>query len=241
MTVMQSIILGIIQGISEFLPISSSGHLVMAPYIFGWEFTQEESLIFDVRSLFKDDLSRLGWFLLLATIPAIVIALIFKDELERSFSNPDTVSAFLFATSILIIIGEIFGKRQRSIKDIVWRDALTIGIFQAIALIPGLSRSGSTISVGLFRNFDRDSAARFSFLMSVPVMIAAGTVALVDLIRSPLLLAQLPVYIPGFITSAVVGYLAIKWLLKYLAHQSLLIFAAYCAFAGTILVVLRYG
>jgi len=272
MTLIQSIILGIIQGVSEFLPISSSGHLVLAPILFGWEFTQDEAFIFDVlvqvASLiaviiyFREDLalilramidgirsetpfgnaqSKLGWFLFLSTIPAITIAILFKVEIERSFNNPGAVSYFLLFTSFLLIIGELFGKKSKGISTITGLDALLIGLAQAMSLFPGISRSGSTISAGLVRNMDREASAKISFLMSIPVMLAAGVVALIDLFQSPHLFVQLPVYLAGFLTSAIVGYLTIRWFIKFLAHQSLYIFAAYCAFAGTILLTLTHG
>jgi undecaprenyl-diphosphatase len=263
MTLIQSIVLGIIQGASEFLPISSSGHLVLAPYVFGWEFSVQEAFIFDVlvqvatltavliyyrndlinilqsmfsgiknRTPFNDPLSRLGWLLILATIPAGITAILFKETFERAFSNPKTASIFLICTSILLVIGEIFGTRNRLIDSTSWLDAVLIGIFQVFALFPGISRSGSTISGGMLRGLDRPSAARFSFLMAIPVMAAAGALAVYDLAASPGLLIQLPVYLAGFFSAAAVGYLAIRWFISYLSKQSLYIFAGYCALLG---------
>ena len=263
MTIFQSIVLGIIQGASEFLPISSSGHLVLAPYLFGWEISVEEAFIFDVlvqvatlsavlvfywkdlvlilravidgiisKSPFRDSLARLGWYLILATIPAGIIAILFKDTFEKSFSNPRAASYFLLGTSILLILGEIFGTRSRSLKKLSWIDALIIGLFQTFALFPGVSRSGSTISGGMIRGLDRPSSARFSFLMAVPVMIAAGVLALTDLFSAPYLIKQLPIYFAGFFSAAIVGYFAIRWFISYLSKQSLYLFAGYCAFIG---------
>lgn len=263
MTYFQSIILGVIQGASEFLPISSSGHLVLAPYVFGWDIQPREAFIFDVlvqvatltaviiyywsdlmailRSVVKDlsagqpfraaD-SRLGWLLLLSTIPAGVAAVLFKDTLEAAFSKPRFAAFFLLATSLLLFLGELAGKRSRSLPTVNWIDSIIIGSFQVLALFPGISRSGSTITGGLVRNFDRKSAARYSFLMAVPVMTAAGIMAGYDLIHSPLLLANLPVYLAGFFAAACVGYLAIRWFIAYLSRQSLYLFAVYCAAVG---------
>jgi undecaprenyl-diphosphatase len=263
MTFFQSVVLGIIQGASEFLPISSSGHLVIAPYLFGWKFSVQEAFIFDVlvqvatlvaviiyfwkdlieivksmiggikeRELFKDVKSRLGWFLVLATIPAGITAILFKDTFEQAFSNPKAASIFLLFTSILLILGELLGSRERLLKSLTWIDAIWIGFFQVLALFPGISRSGSTITGGLLRGLDRSSAARFSFLMSIPVMTAAGVLALYDLFTAPELIYQLPVYLVGFISAAIVGYLAIRWFISYLSKRSLYIFAIYCALLG---------
>ena len=263
MTYFQSIILGIIQGASEFLPISSSGHLVLAPYLFGWDIQPREAYIFDVlvqvatltaviiyywKDLvtilqafisnllsgkpFQDPDSRLGWFLLLSTIPAGLAALLLKDTLESSFSNPKYAAIFLLVTSLTLLTGELVGKRRRELESLTWVDSLIIGLFQVLALFPGVSRSGSTITGGLLRNFDRKSSARYSFLMAVPVMSAAGVLAIYDLIKSPLLFKNLPVYLAGFITSAIVGYLAIRWFISYLSRKSLYLFAVYCALVG---------
>ena len=263
MTYFQSIILGIIQGASEFLPISSSGHLVLAPYLFGWDIPAREAFIFDVlvqvatliaviiyfwndlisilRSLIKDLLagqpfrefnSRLGWLLFLSSIPAGIAAILFKDTLESSFSNPKFAASFLLITSALLFVGEFTGKRLRTLTSITWIDSLIIGLFQVLALFPGISRSGSTITGGLLRKFDRETAARYSFLMAVPVMVAAGVMAGYDLLNSPLLVGNLPVYLAGFVSSAIVGYIAIRWFIAYLSRQSLYVFAIYCAVVG---------
>ena len=263
MTFFQSIVLGIIQGASEFLPISSSGHLVLAPFIFGWKIDSQEAFVFDVlvqvatlsavivyywkdlvaifksfiqgiihKSPFADFNSRLGWFLILATIPAGAAAVLFKETFEMAFSDPRSAAVFLLATSLLLLIGELIGKRNRKLDSLTWLDAVIIGIFQTLALFPGISRSGSTITGGLIRKFDRGASARFSFLMAVPVMSAAGVLALIDLVQSPQLLTNIPVYFAGFLSSAIVGYFAIRWFIGYLSKQSLYIFAVYCAALG---------
>ena len=269
MTLLQSIILGIIQGASEFLPISSSGHLVLAPYVFGWDIPPQEAFLFDVlvqvatltaviiyfwkdlllilksiinginrRKLIYDFHSRLGWYLILATIPAGLAAIFFKDIFEKSFSNPKAAAIFLICTSIFLLIAEIFGSRTRTLETVSWLDPLWIGFFQVFALFPGISRSGSTISGGMLRGFDRESSARFSFLMSVPVMSAAGVLAISDLLSSPNLLSKLPIYFAGFITAALVGYLAIRWFIVYLSKKSLYLFAGYCGAIGLIFLLL---
>ncbi|MCJ7715834.1 MAG: undecaprenyl-diphosphatase UppP [Anaerolineales bacterium] len=269
MTYLQSVVLGIIQGASEFLPISSSGHLVLAPYLFGWSIAPEEAFIFDVlvqvatltavivyywkdlllilssffqgvidRKPFRDYHSRLGWYLILATIPAGFAAILFKDTLEKAFSSPRAAAIFLICTSLFLLIAEIFGARLRKLESANWIDSFWIGIFQVFALFPGISRSGTTISGGMLRGFDRESSARFSFLMAVPVMLAAGVLAISDLIKSPELLEKLPVYMAGFITAAVIGYLAIRWFISFLSNKSLYIFSGYCGLVGILFLVI---
>jgi undecaprenyl-diphosphatase len=265
MTIIQSIILGIVQGLTEFLPISSSGHLVVVPFLLGWDIPSAEAFVFDVlvqvatliavlaffwkdyyvilrgmfrglrrRRPFETQPARLGWHILLASIPAGIAGILLKDTVEIAFANPITTSIALFGTAILLVIAEIVGKRQRILSDLTWMDALIIGIFQILALFPGISRSGTTITGGMTRNFDRTSAARFSFLIAVPIMLAAGLVATLDLLAIPNLGDILPVFIPGFIAAAMVGYLAIGWLLSFLTRYSLYYFAAYCAAVGLI-------
>jgi len=265
MTILQSIVLGIIQGASEFLPISSSGHLVLAPHLFGWVINPQEAFVFDVlvqvatmlavivyywedlvgifsalikgliqRKPFAETKSRLGWFLVISTIPAGIAALLFKDTFEEAFSNPTYAAIFLLCTSLLLVLGELVGKRRRSLSSISLMDALVIGLFQVLALFPGISRSGSTISGGMLRGFERKASARYSFLMAVPVMSAAGVLAGYDLFRSPALTSNFLVYLPGFLTAALVGYLAIRWFIHYLSNRSLYLFAIYCAIVGTV-------
>ncbi|PWB53807.1 MAG: undecaprenyl-diphosphatase UppP [Anaerolineales bacterium] len=270
MTIFQSILLGIIQGLTEFLPISSSAHLVLMPYLFNWQITIQDAFIFDVlvqlgtllaviayfwkdlfqiiklvisgliqRKPFADPMARLGWFLVLATVPALIAGLFFKDLIEKAFASPLAAGLFLLGTTALLVTAELVGKRNRQLDNTTWLDALIIGLFQIISLFPGISRSGSTITGGMVRNLDRPAAARFSFLMSVPVFLGAGLLAVLDLLKLPNFSGQLPTLLAGFITAAVVGYLAIHWLLSFLAKRSLHIFAIY-SFCVSLLVVIVY-
>jgi len=271
MTLLQSIILGIIQGLTEFLPISSSAHLVITPYILNWQIPAQEAFIFDIlvqlgtllavivyfrkdlyriiigvinglvhKRPFSEPSSRLGWMLVLATIPAVVAGVLFKEPVERAFGSPVVTGLLLFGTTALLVIAELVGKRTRQIETTSWMDALIIGLFQVISLLPGISRSGSTISGGMIRNLERPAAARFSFLMSVPVMLGAGSIAIVDLIKLPSFSAQIPTLVAGFITSAVVGYLSIRWLLAYLVNRRLYPFAIYCAVVSTLVLLISF-
>ena len=205
MTILQSIILGIVQGLTEFLPISSSAHLVIFPYIMGWELDPQISFIFNVlvqnatliaviiffkkelfeiarqfilglknRTPFTNPDSRLGWSILIATIPAGIVGVLIKDYVEMAFQSILFVAIALFANAVILAIAEIIGKRSRSLGDISFSDAIWVGFAQVISIFPGISRSGSTMAGGLARDLNRTSAAKFSFLISIPIMLAAG-------------------------------------------------------------------
>jgi undecaprenyl-diphosphatase len=265
MSLLQAILLGIIQGLTEFLPVSSSAHLVLVPFFLGWQFPEEQAFIFNVlvqngtllavivyfwrdlvtiasafvRGLlrgkpFEDPNARMGWYLILATIPAGLLGITIKDLVETAFASAVMTAVFLLVTAGLLLLVERIGKRRRSLKDMNWKDALVIGAFQAFSIFPGISRSGSTIAGGMARDLDRPSAARFAFLMSIPVMLAAGLLETVSLAQSPEVGHLLPIVAAGFITAAVVGYFAIRWLIGYLMRHSLKAFAAYCAALGVI-------
>lgn len=269
MTVVQSILLGIVQGLTEFLPISSSGHLVIVPFLLGWQIPQAQAFVFDVlvqvatliavvaffwkdfyvilrgvlrglkhRKPFETQPARLGWYILLSTLPAGFAGLLLKDVIEQAFSSPTMTGVALLATAAILVIAERVSRQERILDELTWLDALVIGVFQVLALFPGLSRSGSTIAGGMTRELDRPSAARFSFMMALPIMLVAGLSALIDLLRIPDLAAMLPIFIPGFISAAVVGYLAIGWLIKFLTRYSLYYFAIYCAVLGLIVLLL---
>lgn len=263
MTLLQSIILGIVQGITEFLPVSSSAHLVIVPALLGWRIPPDEAFIFDVlvqvatlaavfayfwrdvvditravllglwhRQPFAAPSARLGWLVLLATIPAGAAGLWIKDLIEKVFDSPSASAIFLLVTAALLLIAERLGRRARPLEQINWKDALWIGFFQALALFPGISRSGATITGGMTRNLERPAAARFSFLMSIPIILAAGLNASSDWMKIPHLLSLLPIFIPGFIAAAITGYLSIRWLLGYLTRRPLVGFAIYCLIAS---------
>lgn len=274
MTVFQSIILGIVQGLTEFIPISSSGHLVLVPHLLGWEISPEASFVFNVWvqvatlvavvAYFWTDIititritihdlikkqpiahpeSRLAWLLLASTIPASLFGLIFNGTFAKAFNSPMATSIFLLVTAALLVAAERLGKRSRPISKINWIDAVWIGFAQILALFPGISRSGATITGGMMRDLDRPSAARYSFLMSIPIMVAAGIFAGYEFTQIPDNSNLLITYAAGFIAAALTGYLAIRWLLKYLGNHSLYAFAIYCAAFGifNIVVILIRG
>jgi undecaprenyl-diphosphatase len=271
MTILQSILLGLVQGLTEFLPISSSGHLVIIPYLLGWNIPPASAFIFDVlvqvatlaavigyfwkdlieiakamltdlwhKHPFHSQQSRLGWLILLACVPAGLVGITIKDVIEAAFANPLATALFLFGTAILLFIAEKVGSRKRELSDVNWIDAIWVGFFQALAVFPGLSRSGSTISGGMLRNMQRPAAARFSFLMSIPIMLAAGLLAGMDLVKMPNVGGQLLVFIPGFITAAVTGYLTIRWLLGYLSRRPLYLFSIYCTVMAVLTILVYF-
>ena len=266
MSILQSIILGIIQGLTEFLPISSSGHLAIIPYLFGWPnppfsflvLVQVASLvavityywndILDIsrafifalrqRKLFMTQESSLAVYIILATIPAGIAGLFLKDLVETAFKTPLAIAVFFLITAGLLALAEKFGRRFKSLKDIHSKQALIIGFFQALAIFPGLSRSGSTISGGMLQGLERPSAARFTFLLAIPILFAAGFLEIFDLLNAPGS-SLFIMYIPGLIASGVVSYLSIRWLIRYLTNHSLYIFSLYCLFMGVLILLFQ--
>ncbi|HET9906343.1 MAG TPA: undecaprenyl-diphosphatase UppP [Anaerolineales bacterium] len=260
MNILHAFILGIIQGLTEFIPVSSTAHLLIGQQLLNipaddamFSFlviVQLGTLISLFAFYWKDLLSivratldfrrstperNLGIYIIVATIPALLAGLLLKDAIEALFETPLLQASIrLFSAATLLTLAELLTKKNRSLNSMTWLDALIIGLFQILAVFPGASRSGSTISGGLFRGFDRVSAARFAFLMSIPVMLAAGGYETLDLIQMPNLGEFLPLLAVGFITAAVVGWFAIKWLIDYLSQRSLYIFAGYCAIVGSI-------
>jgi undecaprenyl-diphosphatase len=271
MTFIQALILGIVQGLTEFLPISSSAHLVLVPYVFGWELPPEQVFSFDVlvqlgtlvavigyfwkdlwqifkafiegirnREPFAEFESRMAYLLILATIPAGVLGLFLEDIVENAFQNPRITAFFLLGTALLLWIAEVVGKRQRSIEKLTWKDALWVGFAQVLAMFPGVSRSGATIAAGMTRDLKRPAAGRFSFLMSVPVMLAAGGFSLMKLLGTPGMGEFLVMILVGFIAAAIVGYLSIHWMLSFLVRNSLKGFSIYCTAVALIILVFTY-
>lgn len=259
MSTLQALLLGLLQGATEFIPISSSGHLVLVPWLLGW---REPGLAFDAivhwgtliavvgyfwRDLasltlawlrgwrtrsWSDPQGRLAWLILLGTLPAIALGLLLENWFEELFSAPTKVAGFLLATGLLLVVSERLGRREREERELGWRDALIIGLGQAMAIAPGISRSGATIAVGLLRGLRRETAARFGFLLALPVILGAGLLQLAKLAESGQGREEWPALALGFITAASSGYLCIRLLLGYLRHHSLYPFALYCCVAG---------
>ena len=270
MSVWEALILGVVQGITEFLPVSSSGHLVLLQKIFGIE---EAALVFDtalhggtliavivvlrhdILNILRRIVQPVTLYLIIATIPAVIVALLFKDFIESAFTSGAFLGFAFLLTSLLLITSEMLYKRAkkntqaRGQDRINLLDAVFIGILQAAALVPGLSRSGATISAGLFRRLDRDFAARFSFLLSIPAILGALLLQAKDLIRAAAgqgadeaaliganTIGILPIAV-GTISAGIVAFFSIKLALKIVREHSLWGFALYTGILGLLTLI----
>lgn len=271
-----AILLGIVQGLTEFIPVSSTAHLLITQNLLGipadgamFSFlviVQLGTLVSlfafywnDLLSIAKSTLQALpimftkprdtwnltpdtwlGIYIIVATIPALIAGYLLRDAVEELFRQPMLQASIrLFSAATLLTLAEWLTKKDRRLNSMTWLDAFVVGLFQIIAVFPGASRSGSTISGGMFRGFDRPSAARFAFLMSVPVMLAAGGYEMLDVLQMPNFSEFLPLLALGFVSAAGAGWLAIRWLIAYLSKHSLYAFAIYCAVAGALVFLLR--
>lgn len=270
MTILHAIILGIIQGLTEFIPVSSTAHLFITSYLLGlpaddrtfafnvivqlgtvaalllffwrdyWDIVKAFFLGIKNRKPFEDFHARLGWLVIVATIPAGLVGLVFNQFVKDMSGDPLLWAGIrLLCTAALLAAVEYFDKKSRTLESATWVDALTVGLFQVLAIFPGASRSGSTMAGAMFRGFDRPSAARFAFLMSAPILVAAGLYETVQAILLPNTTEFLPILISGFFASAVVGWFAIRWLMAYLRNHSLYVFSAYCLIAGIVVFFLK--
>ena len=264
---LKAAILGTVQGLTEFLPVSSTGHLILAHKILGTD-DDTYGLSFDValhmgtlsalllyfgtrwwnlllgglrtlrtRSLDDDD-GRLAWLIVLGTIPAAALGFVFQDAIDSAFRSPWIVATMLIAFSFVFLAAEAVGERTRSLRQIAVVDAIVIGLAQAVALIPGVSRSGATISAGLFRNIERADAATFAFLMSAPIIAGASAAEMPAVIRDfadgTYGREQAAFFAVGIVTSAIVGYIAIAFLLRFLATNTLRPFVYYRVALGLV-------
>lgn len=260
MTLIEAIILGIVQGATEFLPVSSSGHSILVPTVLGLDPPDLNAVVVahlgtmvavvvyffeDIKNIFVGTIqglvarapmqtaeSRLGWFIVVGSIPAAVAGLLLESWFESVFADPRWAALFLLGTAVLLIAGEMLRSGEKSLAKMGWLDALFIGVFQMFALLPGISRSGSTIVGGLIRGLDRPLAARYSFLMSAPIIFGAGVLQAVEMITEGGWQSELGSLAIIFITAAVVGYGCITFLLAWLRKRSLYPFAIYCLVFG---------
>jgi undecaprenyl-diphosphatase len=257
LNILQALILGVLQGATEFLPVSSSGHLVLVPWLLGWE---PPGLAFDtvvhwgtalaVIAYFWRDWAALiqaalvalqerepsqgslAWFIILGTVPAALIGYLLEGFFEDMFARPAAAAAFLLVTAVLLAASEGLGRRERDLDALTWLDALLIGLAQALAIFPGISRSGATIAGGLARGLKREPSARFSFLLSTPIILGAGLFKILDLAQEGSLAARIPALVVGFLTAGAIGFGCIHLLLRYLQSRRLYPFAVYCGVAG---------
>ena len=269
MTVVQAITLGLVQGLTEFLPISSIAHLRVIPALLGWSdpgaafsaviqlgtlaavlvyFGRDLGVmtravlrgIFDGRPWEKQE-ARLAWFIVLGTLPIGVCGLVFKRYIEGEFRSLYVISVSLIVLGILLWVAERTAAFRRDVNQIGFVDSQLIGLAQALALIPGSSRSGTTMTAAMFLGLTREAAARFSFLLGIPAIGAAGLFELRDLLRLGLGGAGLPALVVGNLASAVSGYLAIDLLLRYLRTRTTHIFVWYRIGLGLLLLGLLAG
>ncbi|HWC25198.1 MAG TPA: undecaprenyl-diphosphate phosphatase [Solirubrobacteraceae bacterium] len=263
----QAIVLGIVQGLTEFLPISSSGHLRVVPAFAGWEdpgaaFTAVIQLgtMAAVVLYFRDDLlriarawlaslrdparrseldARLGWYLILGTLPIVVFGVAFSDQIEHGARDLYLIGTMLIVLGLLLLAAETVGRRERDLAAIGRRDAIVIGFAQALALIPGVSRSGATITAGLFLGMDRVAAARFSFLLSVPAVVLSAVYEFRDVVAgSAEGSAGLGPTAVATALAFVSGYLSIAFLLRFLTTHTTGVFVAYRVVLGTAVLAL---
>lgn len=270
MSIFEAIILGIVQGLTEFLPISSSGHLLIVPALFGWQdpgaaFTAVIQLgtMAAVVIYFREDIwritrafllglagrteteqekfdARMGWYLALGTLPIVVFGVIFKDQIESGARNLYLVGTMLIVFGAVMAAADMFAKHVRTLSDFKRADALIVGLAQSLALIPGVSRSGATITFGLFRDFTRRDAARFSFLLSIPAVVLSGVYELKDAVGHNTGASAFALIV-ATLAAFVVGYWSIAFLLRWLGEHSLKIFVVYRFVLGALVIALAAG
>jgi undecaprenyl-diphosphatase len=258
MSIIQAIIYGIVQGIGEFLPISSSAHLAALPQIFGWK---DPGLAFDVALhlgtlvavvafFFRDWINlissglrapksnegKMFWYIVAASIPGAIIGKLFEKQAESSFRNLALIGIMLIILGLVLFAADAFAKSVVHIDNIGFGKSFLIGLSQALAIIPGVSRSGITMSTGLFAGLTRESAAKFSFLLSTPIIFGAGLLEAKDLIHTTI--GNAPAFIVGILTSAVVGFISIKFLLNYLKNKGFKIFVLYRIIVGAMFITI---
>ncbi|GHJ16404.1 MULTISPECIES: undecaprenyl-diphosphate phosphatase [unclassified Micromonospora] len=269
MTWIEAIVLGVVQGLTEFLPVSSSGHLRITSAIFfgrdaGASFTAVTQLGTEAAVLiyfFKDiwrivrtwclglvDRSvrssldyRMGWYVIVGTIPIGILGLLFKDQIRTAGRNLYLISFTLIFFALVLAFAEYWGRQTRTLENFRMRDGVAMGLGQAMALIPGVSRSGGTLTVGLFLNLTRETAARYSFLLAIPAVVISGVFSLPDVFEPSApgtaapSVAQMAV---ATLIAFAIGYAAIAWLLRYVAHHTLYLFVIYRVALGTLVLCL---
>ncbi len=281
MTIIQAVVLGLVQGLTEFMPVSSSAHLIIVPWLFGWS---DPGLQFDLalhlgtlaallgffwsdwvrliragiasiiqRKIGSDNDRRLAWLLVIATIPGGITGWLAESKIEELFHQPgvpNTTGAMTAMAIVIALLGaalfvaERVTRHIRGLDQISLKDAIIIGLSQALAIFPGVSRSGSTITAGLFMRFQRETAARFSFLLSTPIILGAGIKSIFDirneLAAGTIAQSDLVIYVIGFVAAALSGYLCIRFLLRYLQKNSTNVFVYYRWLLAVLIIVVVF-
>ena len=269
MNILEAVLLGAVEGLTEFLPVSSTGHLTILEKLLGYTIDDPDitafTAIIQVGAVFatllylRRDLARIisawlrgvftpaarvnpdyrfGWAVILGSIPIGVIGLLFKDQIETTLRSLWFVGFALILWSGVMWFADRAATQVRHEKDVTWRDTLIIGIVQSLALIPGVSRSGATMSAGLLRDLDRVTVTRLSFFLSIPALMAAGALQVVDEYDNISTGVGWPATITATLVSGIVGYLAVAWLLKFIARHTYTMFIVYRVILGTIVLVL---
>ncbi len=265
----QAVFLGVLQGLTEFLPISSSAHLRIFPELFGWDDpgaaftavvqigTEAAVLIFfrhDIwriasawlRSLARPGLrthrdALLGWYIIVGTLPVVIVGIALKDTIETDFRNLWLTGSVLVGLGIVLGVAERVGRLDRPIDELGWRATVLLGLAQALSVVPGVSRSGATISMGLFLGFEREAATRFAFLLAIPAVVGAGLFELPEAVSGDNAYT-VPETVAATLVAFIVGYATIAWLLRYIATRSYAPFVIYRIVLGTsVLVLLAAG
>jgi undecaprenyl-diphosphatase len=272
MNLLQAVVYGVVQGLSEFLPISSTAHLRIVPALLGWGDpgaaytaiiqlgTTAAVLVYFARDIgriaqawlgglarrkpFQDLDSRLGWYVVVGTIPVVVFGLLLKGHIEGEFRSLYVIASAAIVMALILAVAEKAARHARALQSVTLKDGIVVGLAQAVALVPGASRSGCTLTGGLFLGLQRDAAARFSFLLSIPATVAAGLFELRHAFKHTApgdALSAGPLVV-GTLVSFVLGWLSIAWLLRFLRTRSTLIFIVYRLLLGaTLLTLLTLG
>jgi undecaprenyl-diphosphatase len=267
MSWLQVVVLAVVQGLTEFLPVSSSGHLAIVSRLFfaddaGASFTAVTQLGTELAVLiyFARDIGRiivawfgglrdsarrtadywLGWWVIIGTIPICVLGLLFKDQIRSGVRNLWIVATALIVFSAVIAAAEYYGKQTRHVEQLTWKDGVVVGLAQCLALVPGVSRSGATISAGLFLGQNRELAARFGFLLAIPAVLASGLFSLPDAFKPVTegMSATGAQLIVSIVIAFVIGFAAVAWFLKFLVKHGMYWFVAYRVIVGVVVLIL---
>ncbi len=251
---LKAVVLGVIQGLTEFLPISSSAHLRIFPELFGWgdpgaAFTAVIQIGTELAVLiyFRNDIwkigsawvraiwdpawrgreeTRMGWFVIIGSLPIVILGILLKDVIESDFRSLWIIGTTLIVMGVVLGVADHVGRSERTMSRMTWQHAVLLGLAQALALIPGVSRSGATISMARFLNYEREAATRFAFLLAIPAVVGAGLFELKEIPGGDNAYGPFPTLV-ATVVSFVVGYAAIAWLLRYVTTRSYLPFVVY--------------
>ncbi|GAA3524541.1 undecaprenyl-diphosphatase [Aeromicrobium flavum] len=265
MDLLRSVILGIVQGLTEFLPISSSAHLAIVPQLLGWEDpgaaytavvqigTELAVILYFWRDIWTIGSGwvrgvvsaearqapewRMGWFIIIGSLPIVILGVLLEDLIDREFRNLWFIGTMLIVLGLVLGLAERVGRKVKPIEDLAMRDAILLGLAQACALVPGVSRSGATISMGLLLGYDRRAATRYAFLLAIPAVVGAGIYKLKDIPGGENAYGTMPTIV-GTVVSFVVGLAVIHWLLQYVSKNSYTPFVVYRVALGAVVLLL---